>query len=65
MVAPTDISKIEIKKIQNTNKSMTEAPDASLKVKIFWSAQIYKNPWPNRKNIFGFTIALSSESTNF
>lgn len=35
MVAPTDISKIEIKKIQNTNKSMTEAPDASSLVKIF------------------------------
>lgn len=65
VVAPTDISKIEIKKIQNTNKSITEAPDASSQVKIFWSAPIYINPWPNWKNIFGFTIALSSESTNF
>lgn len=62
MVAPTDISKKEIKKIQNTNKSITEA---SSQVKIFWSAPIYINPWPNWKNIFGFTIALSSESTNF
>lgn len=38
---------------------------ASSQVKNLWFFPLYINPWPNRQNICGFTIAPSSKSTEF
>lgn len=35
------------------------------KSRVFLSALIYMNPWPNRQSICGMTISPSSESTLF
>lgn len=35
------------------------------KSRVFLSALIYINPWPNRQSICGMTIVPSSESTHF